>query len=59
MKNPWKFDKKVYWDRRKKGLAGQVPALGSLQHRRDARKMARLEQATQLNMLMKGRHSER
>lgn len=40
-KDPFKFDKKTYWARRKAGITGQVSPPGSKKERYDRRKMQR------------------
>lgn len=51
MKDILKFDKKSYWERRKKGLRGQVPGFGSKEQRKDNRIMANRQMADQLAKL--------
>ena len=39
--NPWKFDKEVYWDRRRKGYSGYPPIPGTPEHRHEMRTLTR------------------
>lgn len=50
-KDPLKFDKKVYRDRRKKGLHGQIHPYGSKEQRYDERHMMRKMRADKLKKI--------
>jgi hypothetical protein len=58
-KNILKFDKKVYWDRRRKGMHGQIHPPDSPEARYDARKAFSKIREDQFKQLEKGIPDER
>lgn len=52
MKDPLKFDKKVYWDRRRKGLHGQIHEYGSKEQRYDERHMMKKMRADTMKKII-------